>query len=162
MLYAENYFSRFDFVFARAADFTEQQIRDAFAQTKDCIMKVINSKDRKFWGKVTNAWGKPLQNMVVKLSYDNKEYETTTDSNGDYKIPFQGQFGKKSKISFLMQYRDQNGQEYFKILWSSESADLTKPFQFDQEFVVTDGKDLRKDFVVQDDRNGSESFGYIY
>jgi len=161
MLYADNYFSRGEFG-ARAADFSEQQVRDALAQMKDCIIKVINSKDRKFWGKVTNAWGKPLQNMVVKLSYDNKEYETTTDSNGDYKIPFQGQFGKKSKISFLMQYRDQNGQEYFKILWSSESADLTKPFQFDQEFVVTDGKDLRKDFVVQDDRNGSESFGYIY
>ena len=52
--------------------------------------------------------------MVVKLTYDNKEYETTTDLNGDYKIPFQGQLGKKSKISFLMQYRDQNGHELFQ------------------------------------------------
>ena len=155
-VYDEHYFFFFDFELHPPG--TEQKAWDMLAQTKACIMKVINSKDRKFRGKVTNAWEKPLQNMVVKLSYAGKEYETTTDLNGDYKIPFQGQFGKKAKISFLTQYRDQNGYEYFKIVWN----ELTKPFQFDQEFEVTDGKDLRKDFVVQDDRNGSESLGYIY
>ncbi len=41
---------------------------DALAQTKACIMQVINSKDRKFWGKVTNAWGEELPSMVVKLT----------------------------------------------------------------------------------------------
>ena len=67
MLYADNYFSRGEFG-ARAADFSEQQVRDALAQMKDCIIKVINSKDRKFWGKVTNAWGEELPGMVVKLT----------------------------------------------------------------------------------------------
>ena len=66
---------------------------------KDCIIKVINSKDRKFWGKVTNAWGEELPRMVVKLSYNGKEYETTTDENGTYRIPFAGAFGKKAKLN---------------------------------------------------------------
>ena len=59
LLYADNYVSYGEFS-VLGADFTEQQVRDALAQTKACIMQVINSKDRKFWGKVTNAWGEEL------------------------------------------------------------------------------------------------------
>ena len=96
-----------------AADFTEQQVRDALAQMKDCIIKVINSKDRKFWGKVTNAWGEELPGMVVKLTYGGKEFETTTDENGTYRIPFAGVFGKKAKLTLVMQCRDEDQIIYF-------------------------------------------------
>ena len=93
MLYDEHYLFFFQFELHPPA--TEQQAWDTLAQTKACIMQVINSQDRKFFGKVTNFWGEELPGMVVKLSYNGKEYETTTDENGTYRIPFAGFSARK-------------------------------------------------------------------
>jgi hypothetical protein len=154
-IYDEHYFYFFQFELHPPG--TEQQAWDMLAQTKTCIMSVINSKDRKFFGNVTNAWDKKLPRMVVKLTYDGKEYETTTDLNGDYKIPFQGQLGKKAKISFVLQYQ-MEGATYFKIV----VHDLNQPYEFIREFTLRDAKDLKQDFVVQGDQGGTEFFGYLF
>ena len=159
LLYADNYVSYGEFS-VLGADFTEQQVRDMLAQTKDCIIKVINSKDRKFFGNVTNAWGKKLPGMVVKLTYDGKEYETTTDETGTYKIPFEGAFGKKAQLSFLMQCYDDEEHKIFFTINNNYNNDA--PYQFDQNFTVKDENDLKLDFVAMNDLKGSEFMGYVY
>ena len=53
--------------------------------------------------------------MVVKLSYNGKEYETTTDENGTYRIPFADVFGKKAKLTLVMQCREEQ-VIYFTII----------------------------------------------
>ena len=159
LLYADNYVSYGEFG-ARAADFSEQQVRDALAQMKDCIIKVINSKDRKFWGKVTNAWGEKLPGMVVKLTYGDKEYEATTDENGTYRIPFEGTFGRKAQLSFLMQCYDAEEDRVLFTLNTDYKTDT--PYQFDQNFIVKDENDLKHDFEVMNDLKGTEYMGYVY
>ena len=156
MLYDEHYFFWFQFELHPPA--TEQQAWDTLAQTKACIMQVINSKDRKFWGKVTNAWGEVLPRMVVKLSYNGKEYETTTDENGTYTIPFAGVFGKKAKLTLVMQCREEQ-VTYFTII--SNGKTLT-PHIVQEEFTVRTDDDLKHDAVVQDSRSGAEFLGYVF
>ncbi|MEI6127239.1 MAG: CFI-box-CTERM domain-containing protein [Pseudomonadota bacterium] len=159
LLYADNYVSYGEFSVLGAA-FTEQQVREILAQTKNCIMKVINSKDRKFFGNVTNFLGKELPGMVVKLTYDGKAFETTTDEKGTYRIPLEGTFGKKAQLSFLMQcYDNESGKVLFTI--NMDHANDT-PYQFDQNFTVTDENDLKHDFVVMNDLKGTEFMGYVY
>ncbi len=158
MLYADNYFSRGEFG-ARAADFSEQQVRDALAQMKDCIIKVINSKDRKFWGKVTNAWGEELPGMVVKLTYGGKEFETTTDENGTYRIPFEGAFGKKAQLTLVMQCRDEDQTIYFTLITNANSV---TPHTVQEEFTIRTDADLKHDAVVQDTSRGTEYLGCVF
>ena len=158
IIYDEHYF--IDFLFELPPPATEQQDWDMLAQTKACIMQVINSKDRKFSGKVTNFWGEELPGMVVKLSYNGKEYETTTDENGTYRIPFEGTFGKKAQLSFLMQCYDEETGKVLFTMNTDYSNDA--PFQFDQNFTVRDENDLRYDFVAKNDLRGSEFMGYVY
>jgi hypothetical protein len=157
LLFGQHYVATFEMA-GPAEKMTEQKARDYYAQAQDCLKTVLNNKDRKLWGKVTNAWGKPLPHMAVKLSYAGKEHETTTDANGDYQIPFADRFGKTAKLSFVLQYRDEKGYEYFKII----VHDITAPYQFDQEFVVRDANDLHRDFVVRNEQKASESLGYTY
>lgn len=152
---------------ARAADFTEQQVREALAQMKACIIQVINKKDRKFWGKVTDVWRHELPGMVVKLNYDGKDYETTTDENGTNRIAFEGTFGKQARISFVMQlYYEEGDKVLFTINIDDNHPDT--PYQFDENFTVRNENDLKHDFVVKGTDTGIgngpgyEFMGYIF
>lgn len=157
-VYDEHYFFFFQFELHPPA--TEQQAWDTLAQTKDCIVKVINKKDRKFFGNVTNAWGEKLPGMVVKLTYDGNEYETTTDENGTYRIAFEGTFGKQARLSFLMQCYDKETGKVLLTINTDHATDA--PYQFDQNFTVKDENDLQHDFVAMNDLQGSEFMGYVY
>jgi hypothetical protein len=166
-IYDEHYFYFFSFELHPPA--TEQQAWETLAQMKDCIMQVINKKDRKFWGKVTDAWQHELPGMVVKLSYDGKEYETTTDENGTYRIAFDGAFGKQARLSFVMQlYDEEIDKVFFTININDNLPDM--PYQFDENFTVRNENDLKHDFVVKGANvgigngagSGYEFMGYIF
>ena len=127
---------------------TEQQMWDMFNQTKDCMLKVINSKDRKLRGIVTNAWGEILPGMVVKLTYNGKEQETTTDENGIYKFPFNGAFGRQARLSLVMQCRD--GQTTYFTL--ADNLSPLTPHVVRETFTIRTEADLKHDAVIQDKR----------
>jgi len=157
MLSGQHYVCGFE-VSGPVEKMSEQQITTCYGLAKDCIMAVLNAKDRKLWGKVTNAWGEPLPRMMVKLSYNRKEYETTTDLDGNYEFPFSDSFGKKATLSLVMQCRD-NETTYFTIV--SDATEHT-PHTVVQEFTIQNENDLKHDAIVEDSKRGTEYLGDIY
>lgn len=156
MIYDSHYYFYFEIELHPPA--TEQQMWDMFNQTKDCMLKVINSKDRKLRGIVTNAWGEFLPLMVVKLNYNGKEYETTTGEDGSYQFPFSGPFGRKAKLSLVMQCRDDQ-TTYFTIV-----SDVRQkiPHTVIHEFTIQNDNDLKHDAIVEDTKTGTEYLGDLY
>jgi hypothetical protein len=159
LFFDQHYVAMFE-VAGPVAKMNELQARNYYSEAKDCLTRVLNKKDSKFWGRVTNAWGKELPGMVINLTYDGKEYETTTDENGTYRIPFEGPWGRKAQMSFMMQCRDDELRKVFFTITPEHDNDA--PYTFDLNFTVREENDLQQDFIAKNDLQGSEFMGYIY
>ncbi len=155
LLYAEHYFLFFQFELHPPV--TEQHMWDVLAQTKECMQNAL-TKERALTGTVTNAWGEILPGMVVKLTYNGKEQETTTDENGIYKFPFNGAFGRQARLSLVMQCRD--GQTTYFTL--ADNLSPLTPHVVRETFTIRTEADLKHDAVIQDKQRGTEYLGDVY
>ena len=129
----------------------------------DVLNKVKDLIDRKcggthvLQGKVTDAWGRELACLRVKFKYDGKEYQTTTDDEGNYQIGFEGVLGKKADLSLVMECWDED-KLYFTLWWERGKA-----FFLHYQFEIRGEADLIRNCVVENDElSGTEYFGWMF
>ncbi|MBW2075866.1 MAG: hypothetical protein JRI58_14190, partial [Deltaproteobacteria bacterium] len=129
----------------------------------DVLNKVKELIDRKccgthiLKGKVTNAWNQSLFGLRVRLKYDGREYQTTTDMDGNYKIEFEGILGKKADLSLVMEFW-YNDKLYFNLQLGHEN----KSFALHYQFEIRKETDLTRDYVIEDEHEGTENFGWLF
>jgi len=137
--------------YCRGDDSLDLRSQLSKARTTTELLALVDSK---LYGTVTSVitdeYTGPVKNAEVLFEFEGNVHKTTTNHEGYYEFPFEGDTDKgfEGEVQVVLQYK-KDDKTYFKIYYENSVAWLKKNFK------INNVEDLKQDILFEDNL-GSE------